>query len=130
MDRADTREWLTMNGLGGYASGTACGANTRRYLGLLVAALEPPGLRTVLLSRLDETLIVGGEVFELGANFWNSGSIAPEGHHHLKSFRASPVPTWEYQVGLGRLVKRVACVPGKNAVAISYRLEGGPPSSR
>jgi predicted glycogen debranching enzyme len=127
MDQPDTREWLATNGLGGYASGTACGANTRRYHGLLVAALEPPGQRTVLLSRLDETVIVGGEVYELGANFWSSGSIAPQGYHHLKSFQASPVPTWEYQVGLGRLVKRVACLPGQNAVAISYRLEGGPP---
>ena len=127
MDQPDTREWLSTNGLGGYASGTACGANTRRYHGLLVAALEPPGQRTVLLSRLDETVIVGGEVYELGANFWSSGSMAPQGYHHLKSFQASPVPTWEYQVGLGRLVKRVACLPGQNAVAISYRLEGGPP---
>ena len=127
MDRPDTREWLTTNGLGGYASGTACGANTRRYHGLLVAALEPPGQRTVLLSRVDETVIVGGDVYELGASFWSSGATAPEGFHHLKSFRASPVPTWEYQVGLGRLIKRVASVPGKNAVAISYRLEGGPP---
>jgi predicted glycogen debranching enzyme len=127
MDQPDTREWLATNGLGGYASGTACGANTRRYHGLLVAALEPPGQRHVLLSRLDETVIVGGEVYELGANFWSSGSVAPQGYHHLKSFQASPVPTWEYQVGLGRLVKRVACLPGQNAVAISYRLEGGPP---
>jgi predicted glycogen debranching enzyme len=127
MNQPDTREWLSTNGLGGYASGTACGAHTRRYHGLLVAALEPPGQRTVLLSRLDETVIVGGEVYELGANFWSSGSTVPQGHHHLKSFQASPVPTWEYQVGLGRLVKRVASLPGQNAVAISYRLEGGPP---
>src|SRR5215208_1682122 len=89
MENPDTREWLTTNGLGGYASGTICGANTRRYHGLLVAALEPPGRRTVLLSRLDETVIVGGEVYELGANFWISGSVAPQGHHHLKSFQAS-----------------------------------------
>ena len=63
----DTREWLNTNGLGGYASATACGANTRRYHGLLVAALEPPGQRTVLLSRFDETVVVGGDVCELGA---------------------------------------------------------------
>ena len=59
MDRPDTRKWIATNGLGGYASG----ANTRRYHGLLVAAQEPPGQRTVLLSRLDETVIVGGEVY-------------------------------------------------------------------
>src|SRR6266536_2684606 len=60
MDRPDTREWLTTNGLGGYASGTVCGANTRRYHGLLVAALEPPGRRTILLSRVDETVRAAG----------------------------------------------------------------------
>jgi predicted glycogen debranching enzyme len=127
MDQPDTREWLTTNGLGGYASGTVSGANTRRYHGLLVAALDPPGERTVLLSRLDETVIVGDTVYELGTNFWSSGAVAPQGYHHLKAFRASPVPTWEYHIGAGRLVKRVACLPGQNAVAIGYRLEGGPP---
>jgi len=127
MDRPDTREWLTTNGLGGYASGTACGAQTRRYHGLLVAALDPPAQRTMLLSRIDETVAVGSDVYDLGANFWRSGALAPEGFRHLTAFRTDPVPTWEYQVGAGRLVKRVACLPGQNAVAISYRLEGGPP---
>jgi predicted glycogen debranching enzyme len=127
MDRPDTREWLSTNGLGGYASGTVCGANTRRYHGLLVAALDPPGQRTVPLSRLDETVIVGGDVYEIGVNFWSSGATAPDGFRHLRSFWADPVPTWEYQIGLGRLMKRVASLRGRDAVAISYRLEGGPP---
>lgn len=127
MDQPDIREWLTTNGLGGYASGTVCGASTRRYHGLLVAALQPPSGRQVLLSRLDETVVVGGDVYELGTSFWQSGWTAPEGYRHVTAFRASPVPTWEYRVGLGRLVKRVACLPGQNAVVIGYRLEGGPP---
>ncbi|MBA2447681.1 MAG: glycogen debranching enzyme family protein [Chloroflexi bacterium] len=127
MDMPDTREWLTTNGLGGYASGTVVGANTRRYHGLLVAALEPPGRRTVLLSRIDETVTVGGDVYDLATSFWSSGATAPAGYHHLARFQAAPIPTWEYRVGLGRLVKRVACLPGRNAVAIGYRLEGGPP---
>ncbi|MFN8526707.1 MAG: amylo-alpha-1,6-glucosidase [Chloroflexota bacterium] len=127
MDQPDTREWLTTNGLGGYASGTVCGANSRRYHGLLVAAIEPPGQRTVLLSRVDETVIAGGDVYELGASFWRSGWTAPEGYRQLAAFRPDPVPTWEYRVGLGRLVKRVASIPGQNATAIRYHLEGGPP---
>ena len=65
MDSLDRREWLSANGLGGYASGTVSGANTRCYHGLLVAALTPPGQREVLLSRLDEVAVVGDEVFEL-----------------------------------------------------------------
>src|SRR6266536_2702607 len=108
MDRPDTREWLTTNGLGGYASGTVCGANTRRYHGLLVAALEPPGRRTVLLSRVDETVRVDDATYELSTSFWQSGAVAPEGFRHLVCFEAAPVPTWEYRIGPGRLVKRVA----------------------
>src|SRR4029450_7611289 len=104
-----------------------CGARARRRDGGVAAHWRPHGKRTFRLSRLDETVIVGGEVYELGANFWSSGTMAPLGHHHLKSFQSHPVPTWEYQVGLGRLVKRVVSLPGQNAVAISYRLEGGPP---
>jgi glycogen debranching enzyme len=127
METLDRREWLTANGLGGYASGTVSGANTRRYHGLLVAALVPPGQRQVLLSRLDEVAVVGGEVYELGASVWQSGAIAPQGYRHLASFQARPVPTWEYHVGLGRLIKRIVAVPGRNATAISYHLEGGPP---
>lgn len=127
MNAPDTREWLTTNGLGGYASGSVCGANTRRYHGLLVAAVQPPGQRTVLLSRIDETVIAGGDVYELGASFWRSGAAAPEGYQYLDSFRHGPIPTWEYRLGLGRLVKRVTCIPGRNAVVVGYRLEGGPP---
>src|SRR5262245_54995763 len=99
MESLDRREWLSANGLGGYASGTGSGANTRRYHGLLVAALVPPGQRQVLLSRLDEVAVVGGEVYELGASIWQSGAIAPQGYQHLASFQARPVPTWEYRVG-------------------------------
>jgi len=127
METIDRREWLSTNGLGGYASGTASGVNTRCYHGLLVAALVPPGRREVLLSRLDETVIVDGDVYELGASAWRGGAVAPQGYQHLVGFEARPIPTWEYRVGAGRLLKRVVAVPGRNATAISYRLEGGSP---
>lgn len=71
-------EWLETNGLGGWAGTTVAGAHSRRYHGLLVAATEPPAGRTVLLSRLDETLHVGGESFELSCNQF-PGAIAPPG---------------------------------------------------
>jgi glycogen debranching enzyme len=127
METIDRREWLSANGLGGYASSTVSGANTRRYHGLLVAALTPPGQREVLLSRLDETVVSGGETYELSASVWQSGDVAPQGWRHLTAFVANPAPAWEYRVGAGRLIKRVVGVPGRNATAISYRLEGGPP---
>ncbi len=62
------KEWLITNGLGGYASSTVLGINTRKYHGLLVAALHPPGDRTVCLSKLDEDVIVGDDVYRLGSN--------------------------------------------------------------
>ncbi len=126
MDRPDTREWLTTNGLGGYASGTACGANTRRYHGLLVAALDPRA-SGLCCSRPRRDGDRWRRRLRTRRQFLELGATAPQGHDHLKSFTANPVPTWEYQVGLGRLIKRVASLPGRNAVAISYRLEGGPP---
>jgi predicted glycogen debranching enzyme len=127
MSAPDQREWLTTNGLGGYASGTVCGANTRRYHGLLVAALAPPGQRTVLLSRVDEALRLGDEVHELSTSFWRSGAVAPEGYRRIAHFSADPVPTWEFRIGEVALSKQLACLPNLNAVVIGYHLESGPP---
>ncbi len=67
-NNAIEKEWLVTNGLGGYASSTILGVNTRKYHGLLVAALHPPGDRTVCLAKLDEDVILGDEVFRLGLN--------------------------------------------------------------
>src|SRR5512146_2890526 len=110
MNVPDTREWLATNGLGGYASGTVCGANSRRYHGLLVAALEPPGRRTVLLQRVDEVIQVDGRTQELSTSFWQSGWVGPEGCRSIEAFRPDPVPTCEYQVGEGQLMKQVAAL--------------------
>jgi glycogen debranching enzyme len=55
LNQSETREWLVTNGIGGYASGTIAGLLTRRYHGLLVATLDPPLGRTLLLTKLDET---------------------------------------------------------------------------
>ena len=71
-------EWLETNGLGGYASSTITGTNTRRYHGLLIASLKPPVERVSLLSKLDETIICGEEKFELGTNQYK-GAVSPMG---------------------------------------------------
>jgi hypothetical protein len=60
LDTAEAREWLCANGIGGFASGTLAGLLTRRYHGLLVAALKPPVGRTLLVAKLDETAEYGG----------------------------------------------------------------------
>ena len=90
----DTREWLLTNGLGSFASGTVSDARTRTYHGWLIAALDPPSRRTLLLSHLDASLEVAGRVVGLGTNFWGSGKVEPTGFKLLRSFEVEPVPTW------------------------------------
>src|SRR5256885_12515744 len=80
LEQASSREWLETNGLGGFASSTLTGLNTRRYHGLLVAAVRPPVGRSVLLSKLEEVLIVSGpggaERVELASNPY-PGAVHP-----------------------------------------------------
>jgi len=113
------REWLETNGLGGYASSTVAGANTRRYHGLLMAATQPPAGRMLLLSKLEETLIAGSQRFELSANLY-PGAVHPEGYRYLIEFRVDPFPVWTFQAGGVTLEKRVFMVQGENTVVIEY----------
>src|SRR4028119_2516951 len=92
LEAASSREWLETNGIGGFASSTIAGINTRRYHGLLVAATTPPTGRIVLLSKLEETLIINNRRYELSANAYPN-AIHPQGHKCLQSFKLSPVPT-------------------------------------
>ena len=94
---AEQREWLVTNGLGGYASGTVAGLLTRRYHGLLIAALSPPLGRTLLLTRLDETASYDGQAYELFSNRWAGGEVEPAGYRFLESFRLEgTTPVWSY----------------------------------
>ena len=67
MEKNIEKEWLITNGIGGYASSTVLGINTRKYHGLLVSALKPPGSRTVLLEKLDEDIIVNDQISRFGS---------------------------------------------------------------
>ncbi len=114
-------EWLEANGLGGYASSTLSGAHSRRYHGLLVAATRPPAGRMVLLSKLDETIVVEGERFDLGCNRF-PGAIHPRGADRLVSFSRDLFPVFEYEAGGVRLRKTVACVHGENTTIVFWEL--------
>ncbi|PSB13124.1 amylo-alpha-1,6-glucosidase [filamentous cyanobacterium CCP2] len=141
MDDLDRREWLLTNGLGSFASGTVCDAHTRTYHGWLIAALEPPGQRTLLLSRIDASLEIRGQVFDLGTNFWTSGAIAPMGYRFLQSFQVDPVPTWTWNWNHWRLRRRLimpyGLIPAQqtgelpqfhHSVLVDYRYEGIEPA--
>lgn len=117
---ATQHEWLETNGLGGWASSSIIGANTRRYHGLLTAAIVPPAERMVLLSKLDETIVTGDKRTELGVNLYLNNVIAPTGHHYLSSFTKEFFPQWVYEVDGIKLRKTIAMVNGENTTLIIY----------
>jgi predicted glycogen debranching enzyme len=117
------REWLETNGIGGFASSTIPGINTRRYHGLLVASLHPPVDRHVLLAKLEETVFLNGARYELSANFY-PGTIHPSGYNWLRKFRLDPFPIFTFEVGGIEIEKRVFMVHGENTTVIEYELIG------
>lgn len=118
-------EWLETNGLGGFALSTVSGRNARRYHGLVVAATTPPTGRAVLLGKLEETLVVGQERFDLSVNRY-AGRLHPRGDLHLRSFRVDPFPTWEYEAGGVRLRRTFFLVHGEDTAVVSWELITGP----
>jgi len=122
LDAALGREWLETNGLGGFASSTILGLNTRRYHGLLVAAIHPPAGKMVLLSKLEETLIIDGKSFDLSANQY-PGVIHPQGFQYQTCFRLDPFPVFTYQVGGVEIEKSVFMVQGENTTVVQYELK-------
>lgn len=120
-NEAASREWLETNGIGGFASATIAGSNSRRYHGLLVAAIDPPVGRAVLLSKFEETLTINGEAYLLSANQY-PGAIYPEGFKFLKNFRLDPFPIWTFEATGVEIEKFVFMVHGENTAVIGYRL--------
>ncbi|MDQ1472497.1 MAG: hypothetical protein QOJ99_3977 [Bryobacterales bacterium] len=118
-----TREWLETNGIGGFASSTVPGINTRRYHGLLTASLHPPVDRYVLLSKLEETVFLNGARYDLSANLY-PGAVHPTGYTYLKSFRLAPFPIFTYEIGGIELEKRIFMAHGENTTVIEYALPG------
>ncbi len=123
---AESREWLVTNGIGGYASGTIAGSQTRRYHGLLVAALQPPVGRTQLVSAIDEVVHYAGAAFSLSTHRWASGAVDPQGFLLLEDFHLEgSTPVWTYALADALLEKRVWMRQGENTTYIQYTLLRG-----
>jgi predicted glycogen debranching enzyme len=116
------KEWILTNGLGSYSSQSLPGLNTRKYHGLLVAALNPPGYRTVCLSKLDEDVIVGSETYRLGSNEFRN-TVYPDGYKLIKEFCIDPFPNYFYDVGGVAVQKTIFLPNNQNAVGIIYKAE-------
>ncbi len=103
---AERREWWIGNGNGAYAAGTVAQSLTRRYHGLLVAPVDPPLGRCLVLTKADAELVVADRRIPLFTNRWASGVVAPEGHLGLENFHldaTSPGAWWRREAASTRL---------------------------
>ena len=118
---AESREWIVTNGLGGYACGTLGGLLTRAYHGLLIAALDPPVQRTLMLAKFEDSVLYGDRNYPLSTNRWVGGSIDPDGYKNIQSFRLEGgIPSWYFALGDALLCKQIWMQQGANTTYIRY----------
>ncbi len=122
-ERATSREWLETNGIGGFASGTISGANSRRYHGLLTAATKPPLGRLTILSKFEESVVIDGIEYQLSSNRF-AGGIFPKGFQYLREFRLDPFPIWTYQIDGIEIEKKVFMRHGHNTTVCRWTALG------
>ena len=122
------KEWLVTNGLGGYASSTIIGANTRRYHGLLVAPLNPPARRFLVLSKLDESIEINGQKYELFTNIGRN--YISHGYKYMESFSKEIIPVFKYQVKDVSISKNICMVFERNTVQVYYKIKNGKKKSK
>ncbi len=122
------KEWLITNGIGGYSSSTIIGANTRKYHGLLIAPLMPPGNRQVILSKLDESINVEGKTYNLYTNICKN--YISDGYKHLISFEKEYIPIFTYQIEDIAIKKFICMEHGKNTVAVYYYIKNSEKRAR
>jgi len=126
LERAE-REFLHTNGAGAYAMSTLALMHTRRHHGLLVAALEPPVGRHVILSHAETTVTVADKSYKLATHQFPG--VAPTlGYRNLRTFAQDPLPRWTYRLGKGLLERTLALARGKNAVVLRYHWFGRSPA--
>jgi len=120
-EKAGSKEWLVTNGIGGYASTTVIGANTRKYHGMLVASLEPPLARMNLVSKLEESVLIQKQRYDLSCSQY-PGVVHPEGFKYLESFEQDSAVKFIYKIDDATLEKSVFMVYGENSTVVIYRL--------
>jgi len=121
----ERREWWLANGKGGYAGGTVALSLTRRYHGLLIAPVDPPLGRVLVLTKGDATLHFGGARYPLFTNRWGGGAIDPEGYRLLESFHLEgTMPVWRFRCGEAIVEHRIWMESGADTVYLAWRLEG------
>ena len=115
------KEWIITNGIGGYASSTIIGVNTRRYHGLLVAPLNPPAKRVLVLSKLDESIETNGKKYDLYSNMCRQ--YISHGYKYLESFEKEILPIFKYKIEDVEISKNICMVYRKNTVQVFYKIK-------
>ena len=129
IEKALGREWLETNGIGGYASSSISGCNTRRYHGLLVARLERPAGKFVLLSRYEESLYDHPTEQSISTAQY-PGKVQPDGYRHMASYSFDKTPVFTFRTPHVNLTRRVAMISGRNAVFTKYECTKNPRAAR
>ena len=123
LENAIDKEWIITNGIGGFASSTIIGANTRKYHGLLVAPIIPPARRTLILSKLDESVEIDGRKYDLFTNIGKS--YISQGFKYQESFEKEYMPTFVYKVEDIEITKTICMEHFKNTVGVYYKIKNG-----
>ena len=123
LENALDKEWIITNGIGGFASSTIIGANTRKYHGLLVAPIIPPARRTLVLSKLDESIEIDGRKYDLFTNIGKS--YISQGFKYQESFEKEFMPIYTYKVEDIEITKTICMEYLKNTVAVYYKIKNG-----
>ena len=118
-----TKEWLITNGIGGFASSTIIGANTRKYHGLLIAPLKPPASRYLILSKLDESIESNGKKYDLYTNVCEN--YISQGYKYLEEFEKDIYPTYKYKIPGMEIEKSIVMEYGENTVGVYYKIRNG-----
>jgi predicted glycogen debranching enzyme len=125
------REWLEIDGLGGFASGTVSGIRTRRYHALLLAATTPPTGRVVLVNGFDAYFETLSDRFALTSQLYTPGVIHPDGAQRIIEFAHEPWPRWCFSLDENtRIEQEIFLAHGAPVVAIRWRLIGLPVMAR
>jgi len=114
-------EWIETNGVGGYASSTIIGLNSRRYHGLLVSANNPPVEKEVIVSKLDEAIVLKNKFYELSVNQF-PGNVSPKGYQYLVEFKKDLFPEFIYKVDSVKIKKTITAINEKNTTVIIYEV--------
>jgi predicted glycogen debranching enzyme len=118
-----SKEWLVTNGLGGYASSSIIGSNTRRYHGILVASLNPPTERRMIVSKVEESIYYNNQEIKFSSNQYKD-VVHPEGFNYFEAFEREPLPKIVFKADNAELSKTIFMVYNSNTSVIEYKNSG------